>query len=679
MNKSVRRLHVLSEALTLTAVVASVAVFSQLLANALWRQIEAGERDSLARSAIFLENQLEDRLELFAAYADDAFRGVAPSAPADIDAGLILNADTLAVIELLPARDSSTFFVGYSLANSAPGRFFSRLKSAERAHSGVIRSPERDGLAIYYGERRDDRLVLGLSGISSITKVLRRASELEEGAYLLSSADGFSLVNAVPGAPAVLRRTEEAEGMSRQGEWYVTSLAAPKLGGVLHKFRPSAAMDTFIILIRLSALPLAALLGLFALAKYLVQHRLIIVPLEKLAASLASWPDTSINIQAPMARELRTVYEGFASAQQRIQEAIASLSGAKDALALNNAELETRVAARTEGLNGALEALTRVQDRLVAQEKMAALGQLSAGVAHELNTPLGAILSAVGSGADAYAQDLAGWIGLLRSLPEADALIADALLRGGIGQPASSANELRARARALRPRLRELGIEDSWALAASMAELGLHGDSPLFAPVLASERREDILRFVTQALSLHKALGLIRLAAENAAKVVSALKSYSWEGDSKAIAYDVTDQLRDVLTIMGDRLRRGFTLDLQFADGLIVFADPDRIVQVWINIISNALGAMGSSGRLTVKAERVGPIIRVGISDDGPGIAPDIQDRVFEPFFTTKAKGEGTGLGLDICRRLVDDAAGSMYFESQPGRTTFYVDLPANE
>ncbi|MCS7298065.1 MAG: ATP-binding protein [Bacteroidia bacterium] len=102
----------------------------------------------------------------------------------------------------------------------------------------------------------------------------------------------------------------------------------------------------------------------------------------------------------------------------------------------------------------------------------------------------------------------------------------------------------------------------------------------------------------------------------------------------------------------------------------------DEIGQVWTNLIQNAIQAMQGQGELWIQAQRVGDELQVAFIDTGPGIPPEILPRIFEPFFTTKAKGEGTGLGLDICRRIVEKHQGRITVESRPGRTQFVVHLP---
>jgi signal transduction histidine kinase len=108
----------------------------------------------------------------------------------------------------------------------------------------------------------------------------------------------------------------------------------------------------------------------------------------------------------------------------------------------------------------------------------------------------------------------------------------------------------------------------------------------------------------------------------------------------------------------------------------LVPGNAGELNQVWSNLLENALDAVDESGHVIVRAERDGPSVVVRVIDDGPGIPPDVEGRIFDPFFTTKPIGQGTGLGLDISRRVVRGHDGQIAVESRPGRTEFRVILP---
>lgn len=683
MPRSLRRLHLSAELALAAALAAAAFAASAFLSSTIWQRFEAAELEALERSALFIRGQLDDRLELFRSYADDALDGLRPSAPYDIEVGFVVETGSLRVLEVLPGPAADAYFSGYSLASAAGGRAAAALPDGGYARSGVVRAPELDAPAVYYAERRGDRLAVALANVASVRRAIERASALSSGGYVLASQDGFALVNAVPGSPAVLREAVALGRSVRMGEWYLSSLAAPELGGVLHRLTPSSSVDALLGLVRNLWMPFLAAILAAALVKATLEHRLIIAPLERISAGLGAWPERALSRPGAMARELETVYRAFEGARERIDSSMRSMGAAKEALAAANAELEDRVAERTAGLNAALEQLTAVQDRLVTQEKMAALGQLAAGVAHELNTPLAAILSAAEAALDALGEGPAPWLAALRGLPEDEAALALALIPRAAQAPETGGGDYRARSMGLKALAeRSAGGREGangLALARAAAAIGLGPDDPESRSLFASEDPGRLIELAADGASAARSLRLIRSAAEAAAGVVRALRSYSWEGEASARAVRLADQLRGVLALLRPRLKRGFSVELELDEDAVVMADFDRLNQVWINLINNALQAMGAGGTLGIRAERVGGLCRVTIRDSGPGVDPAIADRIFEPFFTTKAKGEGTGLGLDICRRLVEAADGAIYFESGASGAAFFVELPAAE
>lgn len=126
------------------------------------------------------------------------------------------------------------------------------------------------------------------------------------------------------------------------------------------------------------------------------------------------------------------------------------------------------------------------------------------------------------------------------------------------------------------------------------------------------------------------------------------------------------------------KLKRSIEVRVVGPEKVMIKGYPDKLGQVWTNLIHNAIQAIGDEeGTIEIHIEPDTDACLVRITDSGCGIPPEIQDKIFEPFFTTKPEGEGTGLGLDICKRIVEeDHNGKIWFESQPGKTTFYVKIP---
>ena len=173
-----------------------------------------------------------------------------------------------------------------------------------------------------------------------------------------------------------------------------------------------------------------------------------------------------------------------------------------------------------------------------------------------------------------------------------------------------------------------------------------------------------------------RAVNIIMEASAKVAGTVSALVDYSRKEDYDISGdVDPVKEIETILVLYYNRLKHGMTVirDMQCKDH--VTGERDRLNQVWINIINNALQAMSYEGTLTISTRRDGDDVAVSFADTGPGISEEIKDRIFEPFFSTKKCGEGTGLGLDICRKIIEKHSGRIDFASGPGGTVFTVFL----
>ncbi|MDY7013343.1 MAG: ATP-binding protein, partial [Cyanobacteriota bacterium] len=190
----------------------------------------------------------------------------------------------------------------------------------------------------------------------------------------------------------------------------------------------------------------------------------------------------------------------------------------------------------------------------------------------------------------------------------------------------------------------------------------------------------QILDTVYQLASVRESAQTISTATDKAAKVVFALKTYvRCDPSAEKIVAKVTEGLETVLTLYHNQLKHKVEVIRRYEDNLPAIACyPDELNQVWTNIIHNALQAMDHRGTLTLEVWQQDRHLCVSITDSGPGIPLEIQDKIFQPFFTTKPAGEGSGLGLDIVGKIVEKHQGRIELESAPGRTTFRIWLPVD-
>lgn len=329
-----------------------------------------------------------------------------------------------------------------------------------------------------------------------------------------------------------------------------------------------------------------------------------------------------------------------------------------------------------------LEELRYTQDELIQSEKMAALGQLIAGVAHEINTPLGAIRSS-----NDYISSIVARLDQLphyfNQLPEAHKALFLQLLQHAFDPnppPRFSVKEERQFKRKLIQDLEQYQIPKAAVIADKLVDMAIHQLQPEWPAVLGSEQGDALIQRVHELSGLYRRTKTIKQATDQAAKVVFALKSYAhYDHSGNKVSSRISDGMETVLTLYFNQLKQGVEVIRHYDDTLPpIFCYADELNQVWTNLIHNALQAMNYKGTLTITIESHPDQnqVMIRINDTGCGIDPVIQDKIFQPFFTTKAAGEGSGLGLNIVQKIIAKHEGQISLESQPGNTTFTILLP---
>ncbi len=322
------------------------------------------------------------------------------------------------------------------------------------------------------------------------------------------------------------------------------------------------------------------------------------------------------------------------------------------------------------------------------QDKMIALGKLSAGLAHELNNPAAAARSAASELRRVLSdgQEAALLLATAGRSPDQAAALTDGLkgLLHHVAIRVAVAEQLDPLERSDREDsmaawLDERGVPESYDAAATLVDAGL--DVAWLETVVQRvppEALQAVLRTITVTAAAGALVDQVERSTTRVSELVDAIKSYTYLDQAPLQDVDVHEGLEDTLTMLGHRLRAGITIRRDFDPSLPrICASGSDLNQAWTHLIDNAVDAMDSTGRLRLLTRHSGDDVVIEIGDDGHGIPPDIQSRVFEPFFTTKEVGAGSGLGLDIVYRIVvTQHYGDITLRSTPGDTIFTVRLP---
>jgi PAS domain S-box-containing protein len=331
-----------------------------------------------------------------------------------------------------------------------------------------------------------------------------------------------------------------------------------------------------------------------------------------------------------------------------------------------------------------LDKLNELHNQLIMQEKMASLGKLSAGMAHELNNPA----AAAQRGAAQLQTIFSKWQNVQLRLGQVNlgesqiemVLELEELAKERARKPIELNAITRSdRESALEDWLQKRGIDTAGELVSTLVNFGYEGsDLEELTKVFNDNQFSAVINWLSFKFSIYSLVAEIGIGTARIAELVRALKTYTHMDQAPVQAVDVREGLDNTLIILHNKLKQGVTVVREYDDNVpLIQAYAGELNQVWTNIIDNAIDAMGGEGRLIVRARKEAPWVVVEIEDNGTGIPEDAQSKLFDPFYTTKGPGEGTGLGLNISRNLIEKRhKGQVSVKSVPGSTCFLIRLP---
>ncbi|HWM09980.1 MAG TPA: ATP-binding protein [Solirubrobacteraceae bacterium] len=328
--------------------------------------------------------------------------------------------------------------------------------------------------------------------------------------------------------------------------------------------------------------------------------------------------------------------------------------------------------------------MTRVTAIGQNRERLAALGTMAAGLAHELNNPAAAAQRAAAQLAEALdvvSSALGSFVESGVERAEAEVLLGlqREAIAGAAGRTKLDALDSADAEDELLDRLEALGVSEAWRLAEPLAGAGVDQAWLNRVAAAAGPATDAAVGWVAATLTAQNLAAELQESTRRMSDLVGAVKAYAYVDRGAVVEVDLHEGLETTLAVLGHKLKHtSIDVRREYDRSLprLLVRGPE-LNQVWTNLLDNAIDALGEHGTITITTCRDGDSARVDISDDGPGVPPEARERLFEAFFTTKDVGRGTGLGLATAWRIVVDRhGGALTFDSEPGRTTFHVALP---
>lgn len=561
--------------------------------------------------------------------------------------------------QFIKKSPESALFTGFVFSEDI-STFFSQAYFSTVRRSRVYNAPEDEKPSIYLSIPAPGGLLVGRIKINSINNDIARLVQFDGSIVLITNAEGIPYTSIGGNLPSMILDQQNGSSINIGPKQFILNrLSSIWLSADIVLLTPIAQLRYFNSQIRfLGIITLIAIIGILLLRFFLL-HLLFMRPIEFFIKALNQWEPNTMLPEVPV----------FIQGVEEIQFLAKTFYAKANEITQMNERLEAEVQDMGKQLTSAL-------DKMLVSEKLAVLGNLTAGLAHELNTPLGAIISTTETVHHAIFQIKKDLNKLLTKSNSDETVLFRYLLQAS-GKAKTGLKERMLFIDSLEKNKIEKAVE----MTDDLIDMEIALDPEVLVKLIKNTKdAPQIIKTAYYFNIIEKDNEIIQSAVERASLTLKALKQWTYEEKVTRIPVSVKEEMETILTMYYHRTKYTIQIIREYLDPGWVIANPELLNAVWVNLINNAIQAMEEGGTLTIHIEKPPQepnIILIQITDTGIGIPEENKNKIFTPFFTTKPRGIGTGIGLNLSKRIIEDLSGTISFTSRPGLTTFSVQIPA--
>lgn len=653
---SLRQIFIILDSITLGVSILFLLVISVTVINVVYKDFSHRRRLEL----IAIDSILNEKLTMAALQLEEIGNNYFPDTLRHLslfsDVYVLSN---LTVQDIIKKSPSSAIFVGFTFSQPPLSTFLMNHYFSTVRRSVIIRAPENEKPSIYYTYPVNEKLLVGRLELQTLRNEILRLVQYDGSIVVFTSLEGIPFTSMGGNIPNIVFSFSLHTLMLQGKKFVVTPSTNIWLNIPIFLLTPVENREAIIYpTIFLSQLAVLIFAGLLA-TRFFLLHTMLLSPLSVFIDSIGSWNTTKplppLSKKIQNIKEIREMAETFYAKAYQIQQF--------------NENLENQLQEKNS-------ILRQTVDKLIVSEKMAVLGTMSANIAHAINTPLAAIKST----AESSAISLDYLRNVFRTMLEnnyPDQHLCIEYLVNNL----HTCSYTRKEKKELYERLKnpEKSFPFSQEILDDLIDLGIDVlDERTIGYAQNFSHFEEIVHILYHYEILFHNISLIPEMIDRAAMTIQSLYLWTASHESGVQLVSIQKEMELLLSIYSHQIKNRIRVVTSFKEPGIVKAQPDRLRAVWINLITNAIQAIEKKGTIYVSIEpaQLSGYVLVRIEDTGRGIAEKDKPFVFTPFFTLYEEKDSPGLGLDICKRIVEELGGTLTFESEDGRTIFTVTLP---